>query len=180
MSEAVEQELEGPGKLLGCRTMHHKLRTQHGNRVLWQLVHNMMVDLDPDGLDARNLQKRLKRKKKPLESDGPLSLVSLDGHDKLCGYQNWTFPLAVHGCLDTFSRKILFLFLSHSNSNPLIIGKKYLAYLTETQILPKTLRVDRGTETCKMAWIHVFLRDKWVNLKMQWTQLFMVLPLQTK
>ena len=160
VSEAVGKELEGPGKLLGYRTMHHKLRTQHGIKVPRHLVHNMMADLDPDGLDARNLQKRLKRKKKPFESDGPLSLVSLDGHDKLCGYQNWTFPLAVYGCLDTFSRKILFLFLSHSNSDPLIIGNRYLAYLTETQILPKTLRVDKGTETGKMASIHVFLQDK--------------------
>ena len=160
VSAAVQRELEGPGKLLGYRAMHHKLRTHHGIRVPRHLVHSMMADLDPDGLDARNLQKRPKRKKKPFESDGPLSLVSLDGHDKLCGYQNWTFPLAVYGCLDTFSRKILFLFVSHSNSDPLIIGNKYLAYLTETQILPKTLRLDRGTETGKMASIHVFLRDK--------------------
>ena len=160
MSEAVEKELEGLGNLLGYRAMHHKLRTQDGIKVPRHLVHNMMADLDPDGLDARNLQKRLKRKKKPFESDCPHSLVSLDGHDKLCGYQNWAFPPAVYGCLDTFSRKILFLFLSYSNSDPLIIGNRYLAYLTETQILPKILRVDKGTETGKMASIHLFLQDK--------------------
>ena len=165
VSNTVEKEVEGPGKLLGYRAMHHKLRIQHGIMVPRHLVHSMMADLDPDGLDARNVHKRLRRKKKPFESDGPLSLVSLDGHDKLCGYQNWTFPLAVYGCLDTFSRKILFLFLSHSNSDPLIIGNKYLAYLTETQILPNTLRVDRGTETGKMASIHVFLRDKMQDLE---------------
>ncbi len=113
MSEAVEKELEGPGKLLGHRAVHHKLRTEHCVKAQRHLVHNTMAYLDPDGLDARNLQKRLKCKKKPFESDGPLSLVSLDGHDKLCGYQNWTFPLAVYGCLDNFLRKILFLFLSH-------------------------------------------------------------------
>ena len=66
----------------------------------------------------------------------------------------------MYGCFNTFSRKILFLFLSHSNSDPLIIGKKYLAYLPKTQILPKTVRVDRGTETGKIASIHVFLRNK--------------------
>ena len=35
---------------------------------------------------------------------------SLDGHNKLCGYQNSIFALGVYGCLDTFSRKALFLF----------------------------------------------------------------------
>ena len=159
-SAAIQRELEGHGKLLGYRAMHHKLRTHHGIRVPRHLVHSMMADLDPDGLHSRNLQKRPKRKKKPFESDGPLSLVSLDGHDKLCGYQNWTFPLAVYGCLDTFSRKILVLFVSHSNSDPLIIGNKYCAYLTEIQILPKILCLDKGTETGKMASIHVVLKDK--------------------
>ncbi len=164
VSEAVKKELEGPGRLLGYRAMYHKLQNEHDIRVPRHLIHNMMAHFDPDGLEARNLQKRHKRKKKPFEWDGPLSLVTLDGHDKLCVYQNWTFPLAVYGCLDTFSRKILFLFLSHSNSDPLIIGNKYLEYLTETQVLPNTLRIDRGTETGKMASIHVFLRSKFGDL----------------
>ena len=112
-------------------------------------VHNMMADLDPDGLDARNFQKRPRRMKKPFKSYGPLSPVSTDGHDKLCGYQSWTLPLVVYGNLDTFSWKVLFLFLNHSYSDPLIIGNKYLAYLTETQIIPENLQVDRATETGK-------------------------------
>ena len=87
-------------------------------------------------------------------------MVSLDGHDKLCGYQNSTFPLGVYGCIDTFSRKILFLFVCYSNSNPLVIGKMYLRYLFESEMLPRNLRVDRGTETGKMATIHVFLLNR--------------------
>ena len=69
------------------------------------------MDMDPEGLEERNVQKK-GRKKRPFTS---LWLVSLDGHDKLCGYQNWTFPLGVYRCLDTFSRKILFLFVCFSN-----------------------------------------------------------------
>ena len=79
---------------------------------------------------------------------------------KLCGYQNATFPLGVYGCIDTFSRKILFLFVCHSNSNPLVVGKMYLRYLFETEMLPRNLRVDRGTETEKMAIIHVYMLNK--------------------
>ena len=87
-------------------------------------------------------------------------MVSLDGHDKLCGYQNSTFPFGVYGCLDTFSRKLLYIFITYSNSNPLTIGKKYLEFLYEDGILPNYLRIDKGTETGKMATIHAYLTDK--------------------
>ena len=36
----------------------------------------------------------------------------------------------------------------------------YLRYLFETEMLPGNLRVDRGTETGKMATIHVYLLNK--------------------
>ena len=153
---SVEQELNGPGKLLGYRALNHKLRTEHNIKVPRHLVYNMLTEMDPEGLEGRSVEK----KKQPFESDGPLWTVSLDGHDKLCGYQNWTFPLGIYGCLDTFSRKILFLFVCHSNSSPLIIGKKYLEYLCQTLKMPRFMRIDRGTETGKMATAHVYLMNK--------------------
>ena len=36
----------------------------------------------------------------------------------------------------------------------------YLRYLFESEMLPRNLRVDRGTETRKMATIHVFLLNQ--------------------
>ena len=159
VSDALQKELEGPGRLLGYRAMNQKLRTEHNVQVPRHLVHNLMAELDPEGLEARNLETK-KKPKGQFTSEGPLWVVSLDGHDKLCGYQNATFPLGVYGCIDTFSRKILFLFVCHSNSNPLVIGKMYLRYLFETEMLPRNLRVDRGMETGKMATIHVYLLNK--------------------
>ena len=160
VSDAVEKELQGPGKLLGYRAMNQKLRTEHNVHVPRHLVYNVMAELDPEGLEARNLQQKKKKKKGHFTSEGPLWVVSLDGHDKLCGYQNSTFPLGVYGCIDTFSRKILFLFVCYSNSNPLVIGKMYLRYLFESEMLPRNLRLDRGTETGKMATIHVYLLNQ--------------------
>lgn len=160
ISDAVQTELEGPGKLLGYRAMNQKLRTQYNVKVPRHLVHNLMYDLDPEGLEGRNLQKKGKKVKQPFTSEGPLWVISLDGHDKLCGYQNSTFPLGVYGCMDTFSRKILFLFVCYSNSNPLIVGKKYLEYLYRTEVLPQFLRVDKGTETGKMATIQAYLMNQ--------------------
>lgn len=158
--EAVNEELDGPGKLLGYRAMNLKLRTEHDVKVPRHLIHTVMQELDPEGLEERSVRKKKKKKKKPFHSDGSLWLVSLDGHDKLYGYQNWTFPLGVYGCLDTFSRKILFLFLCYSNSDPNVIGKRYLQYLYETKTLPRYLRIDKGTETGKMCTIHAYLANK--------------------
>jgi len=48
---------------------------------------------------------------------GPNHTVSLDGHDKLCGYQKSMFPWCVYGAQDTFSGKILFLKIWTSNND---------------------------------------------------------------
>ena len=81
---------------------------------------------------------------------------SLDGHGKLMGYQNSIFPLAMYGCLDTASRKLLWLLVT--NCDPEIIGRWYLEHLYETRIISAILRVDKGTETGVMATMHSFLR----------------------
>ena len=84
---------------------------------------------------------------------------SLDGHDKLMGYQNSTYPLAVYGCLDSASRKILWLRIWVSNSDPNLIGYWYLQHIFETKKISSYLRLDKGTETGTMATIHAFLHQ---------------------
>ena len=119
-----------------------------------------MSEIDPEDLEARSLDKKARKKKKPFTSDGPYSVLSLDGHDKMYGYQNWYFPIGVYGCQDTFSRKMLFINVNHSNSNPLKIGKLYLQFLYRNEHIPETIRIDRGSETGKMATIHAFLINR--------------------
>ena len=63
VSEAVQQELNGPGKLLGYRALNQKLRTEHEIKVPRHLVHTVLADLDPAGLDARRLQNKGKKPK---------------------------------------------------------------------------------------------------------------------
>ena len=87
-------------------------------------------------------------------------VVSVDGHDKLCGYQNWTFPLGVYVFIDTFSRKILSLKALPSNSDPLVIEKIYFDLLYELKMMPVFLRMDKGKETGKMASIHCYLMSE--------------------
>ena len=73
------------------------------------------------------------------------------------GYQNSTFPLAIYGCLDTASRKLLWLRVWVTNSAPKIIGHWYLEYLYETKAISSMLRLGKGTETGIMATIHTYL-----------------------
>ena len=104
--DAVATELRGPGKLLGYRAMHVKVRQEHGLNVPRDLVHAVMYELDPEGLESRAVGPRRKKNKGCFSSKGPNWVHSVDKHDKLMGYQNSTFPLAVYGCLDTCSRKL--------------------------------------------------------------------------
>lgn len=156
---AVGNELKGPGKLLGYRAMHRKLRQEYGINVTRDQVYNVMTEFDPEGLEARGgIGAKKKRQKGNFTTRGSNWVHSLDGHDKLMGYQNSTFPLAIYGCLDTASRKLLWLRVWTSNCDPKVIGRWYFDYLYETRVMAAMLRVDRGTETGVMATLHSFLR----------------------
>ena len=50
---AVEKEISGPGKLLGYRAMHKKIREIHGLNVPRDLVYMVMAKVDPRGLEER-------------------------------------------------------------------------------------------------------------------------------
>ncbi len=74
------------------------------------------------------------------------------------GFQNWTFPLAIYGCYDTTSRKVMFIKVWKSNSDPNLVGRWYFDHLYSTRMISSKLRIDRGTETGLLATLHVFLR----------------------
>ena len=50
---AVEKEISGPGKLLGNRAMHKKIREIQGLNVPNDLVYRAMAKVDPRGLEER-------------------------------------------------------------------------------------------------------------------------------
>ena len=95
MREAVGKELRGPGKLLGYRAMTQKICQKHDMKVPRDLVHNVMYDLDAEGLKARAPGAKKKKPKGHFITLGPDWTYSVDGYDKLMGFQNSTFPLAV-------------------------------------------------------------------------------------
>ena len=119
-----------------------------------------MHDLDPEGREARGVDAKLKGRKAKghFTTKGSNFVHSVDGHDKLMGYQNSMYPLAIYGCMDRASRKLLWLRIWVSNSDPLLIDHWYLEYQYAPTIIAYNLRIDRGTETGTLATMHAFLR----------------------
>ncbi|XP_057308987.1 uncharacterized protein LOC130647223 [Hydractinia symbiolongicarpus] len=156
--QAVKKELKDPGNLLGYRAMHQKIRQKYDLKVPRDLVHNTMFDLVPEQLEERRPGKRHKKEKEHFTTKGSDWVLSLNFHDKLMGYQNATFPIAVYGCIDTSSRKLLWLKTWISNSKPEIVAKWYLEYLYQTRTLPAYIRIDKGSETVILSTMHAYLR----------------------
>ena len=50
---ALQSELQGPGQLLGYRSVQRKIREQHQLAAPRNLVYDLMTELDPDGLEQR-------------------------------------------------------------------------------------------------------------------------------
>ena len=159
ITTAVRDEMEGPGKLLGYRGLHKKLRAIHNLNVPRDVVYAAMYDVNPEALEERAPRFKKKKAKGHFTSPGPNWVHSLDGHDKLMGYQNSTFPLAVYGCIDTCSRKILWAKVWMSNNDPNLIGRFYLDHLFKTRKIASYLRLDKGTETGVIATMHCYLRQ---------------------
>ena len=91
VEETVREELSGPGKLLGYKTLNQKLITEHTICVPRHLAYNVQKQLDPEGMEERKVGNKQKKAKIPFECDGPLSLVLLNGHDKFVGTRTGLF-----------------------------------------------------------------------------------------
>lgn len=74
---------------------------------------------------------------------GPNFLWHIDGYDKLK-----PFGFAIHGCIDGFSRKLLWLEVATSNNKPEIIAHYYITTIEKLNLLPTLIRSDCGTENC--------------------------------
>ena len=95
---------------------------------------------------------RLKRRR--YHNPGPNYSWHCDGYDKLKPYG---FP--IHGCIDGWSRKILWLYVTRSNNQPNNVAAYYLDAVEEYGGCPVDLVTDLGTENGTMAAIQSFLRD---------------------
>lgn len=150
VSDTIQQELEGTGSCLGYRQMHQKLRIEHGIVAQRETVRIILKHLDPEGVQQRS-RRRLRRRE--YYARGPNFIWHVDGYDKLKPY-----GICIHGAIDGFSRRIMWLEAGPSNNDPKITAKYYIDCARHVGGVPKIIRSDRGTENIYIAAIQRFVR----------------------
>lgn len=148
--DAVQDELSGSGRDLGYRSMQARLRLSHGIHIDRETVRIILAALDPDGVASRR-QRRLRRRQ--YVSKGPNYLYHVDGWDKLKRY-----GLCVHGCIDGFSRRIMWLKAASTNNDPFVVCNYYVENAHILNGIPCIVRADRGTENGCMELMQTLLR----------------------
>jgi hypothetical protein len=74
----------------------------------------------------------------------------MDGYDELK-----PFGLTIHGCIDGYSRRIMWARVAYSNNNPHIIALETVFTIGGT---PSIVRADRGTENTAVAFLQPTFR----------------------
>ena len=150
--DLLGHQLSGPDSQLGYRLLWNKIKSKYGIQVPRSVIMFLLQHMDPEGV-ARRKSHRLKRR--TYFSLGPNYCWHIDGYDKLKPYG---FP--VHGCIDGFSRKILWLQLLLSNNNPSLIADCFLQSLRENTPgrVPRRVRSDCGTENVLVCAMQCYMR----------------------
>ena len=139
-----------PDSLNGYRTMWHTLCLRHKINVPWRLVESSMREGDPRGVEQRKshyLRCRM------YVSQGPSFCWHIDRYDKLK-----PFGFSIHGCVDGFSRRIIWLDVQRSNKNSKCPAKYLLNHVKAACGCPVHICTDPGTEKGLVAGIQGYLR----------------------
>ena len=147
---AVEKELMHSGSSLGYRQMHQRITLDHGKVVDRETIRRILQVLDPEGVSQRARHKLRRRKCIP---KGPNYIWHIDGYDKLK-----PFGFCIHGAIDGYSRRIMWLEVGPSKNNPRVIANYYHDCAKQVGGVPHILRGDAGTENGHVAAMQRFLR----------------------
>ena len=148
LEDMISNELVTSNSLVGYRQMAENIALRYGVIVAKERVRCMLKRLDPEGVSDRS---KNVIKRRVYETLGPNDVYHIDGNDKL---KKW--GLCIHGCVDGFSRKLLWLKVATTNNDPLVIANYYLEHIKTYKIVPNLIRVDRGTENVFCDDLQVF------------------------
>ena len=149
VAEYIDQVLMTSGKLHGYRWFHTKC-IMAGFVVNQEMVRILLKLFDPQGVEMRK-RKRLQRRQ--YRNEGPDSLWHMDGYDKLSPY-----GICIHGCIDGYSRNIIWLEAYKTNSDPKVVAGYFFDAVEVRSGCPRRIRFDEGTENGHVRQIQQFLR----------------------
>ena len=141
VADVIEQELSGGACHLGYSpTVLYAPEIASLHRMPWlpTAMENGLKYLDPNGVLSHQ-RRRLERR----DYNGKVSnyLWHIDGWDKLKQY-----GFCIHGCIDGFSRRIMWLDVAASNNDPCHICTNFVDTVVSLGGIPYVIRADRGTE----------------------------------
>lgn len=151
VSAILTEMEEYVGSHVGYREMTRRLRIKHNLKVTRDTVMRAMRVVDPEGVENRR-RHRLRRRR--YCTPGPNFLWHLDGWDKLKPY-----GFCVHGCIDGFSRRILWLEVASSNKDPKVVADYFLSTVQQLGGVPRLIRSDKGTENTLIAVLQKLFRN---------------------
>ena len=149
LDHLVKQFLQERGNLAGQTMLIRFLRSK-GYRVQRKRIRKSLVRVNPENAALR-LGHTIKRRKYSVP--WPNSLWHLDGHHSLI---RWKF--VVHGCIDGFSRRIIFLRCSTNNLAQTVLNLFVDSIESDEGLWPSRVRVDFGVENVMVCDAMV---DKW-------------------
>lgn len=114
------------------------LNSKHQLRASKTKVMKLLQRLNPSGIERRS---RCRLQRRIYVSNGPNFTWHIDRFDKLKPY-----GFAIHGAIDGFSRRILWLEVASSNSDPAVIGSYFLNCVKQLHGCPPNARTDPDTE----------------------------------
>lgn len=98
-------------------------------------------------------RKRLRRRQ--YFNKGPNLLWHLDSYDKLKPY-----GICINGCVDGFSRYVVWLRAAITNSDPKVVASYYYDAIESLQGFPRSIRADNGTENGHIEKMQQFLTEE--------------------
>lgn len=146
ISDTVEQH----GSYHGYRWMHSRC-IHDGLVVDRETVRILLQIIDSEGVMARS-RRRLQRRS--YFAKGPNYIWHMDSYDKLKPY-----GICINGCIDGFSRAIIWLKANTTSSNPRVVASYYMEEVRIRMACPKLIRGDLGTENGKVAEFQNFMTD---------------------
>ncbi|CAC5365818.1 unnamed protein product [Mytilus coruscus] len=135
---------------LDYRSMWRLLNSQYNLTVTQETVRLCLRAIDSVGVESR---RRHRLHRRSYFNSGPNYLIHIDGYDKLKSY-----CIAIHGDIDGYSRRILWLKAGPSNNNPRYIAKFYLNFVKESRRIPRVVRADAGTKNVIVRDLQIALR----------------------
>ena len=151
--EAIEEELHGSGSMLGYRQMTRRLIHKYGVSTAKETVRQLLKIMDTQGAVESRSKHRLR--KRQYRTVGPNHLWHIDGYDKLK-----PFKFCIHGSIDGYSRRIMWLEVGPTNNDPFVIAQYYLDCVRQTGGIPKIIRAAYGTENVNVALLQRFFHNE--------------------